>query len=128
VPLRHADQIIGVAHIGSTRSDELAPEEIRLCNSMANRVAGGVALHLARAAAEARARELTLLSRVSDELAAEPELAARLERATQLAVPDFADWCVLVLLEGGQRLRRSRFMPRIPESARSRGTCWSDTR
>ncbi|WP_242343341.1 sensor histidine kinase [Anaeromyxobacter terrae] len=67
----------------------------------------------ARTAAEARerffstrARELALLSRVSDELAAEPELCARLERATELAVPDFADWCALVLLAPGARLER----------------------
>jgi signal transduction histidine kinase len=106
VPLRHGDQFIGVAEIGSTRSDELAPEEVRLCDAMSTRAAGGVALRLARASAEARARELTLLARVSDELAAEPELTRRLERVAQLAVPDFADMCVLVLLEPGRRLRR----------------------
>ncbi|WP_242355344.1 ATP-binding protein [Anaeromyxobacter sp. SG64] len=67
----------------------------------------------ARSAAEvrerffaSRAQELALLSRVSDELAAEPELTARLERATELAVPDFSDWCALVLLEPGPRLER----------------------
>ncbi len=106
VPLRHGEQVVGVAHIGSTRSQDLAPEEIRLCDAMSTRAAGGVALHLARASAEARARELTLLARVSDELAVEPELTSRLERAAQLAVPEFADLCALVLLEPGGRLRR----------------------
>ncbi|HSD19771.1 MAG TPA: ATP-binding protein [Anaeromyxobacter sp.] len=106
VPLRHGDQVIGVAHIGSTRSDELMPEEIRLCDAMATRAAGSVALHIARVAAEDRARELSLLARVSDELAAEPDLTRRLERAAQLAVPDFADLCGLVLLEPDRRLRR----------------------
>ena len=40
VPLRHGDQVIGVAEIGSTRSDELAPEEVRLCDAMSTRAAG----------------------------------------------------------------------------------------
>jgi signal transduction histidine kinase len=109
------DQIIGVAHIGSTRCDELAPEDIWLCEAMASRAAGGVMLHQTRAAAEARARELTLLARVSDELAAEPDLVPRLERAAQLAVPEFADWCALTLLEGGQRVRRLAVHAADPE-------------
>ena len=54
----------------------------------------------------ARARELALLARVSDELAARPELTAQLDRAAELAVPDFADWSALVLLEPGAKLRR----------------------
>jgi signal transduction histidine kinase len=54
----------------------------------------------------ARARELALLSRFSDEVAARPDLTARLDRAAELAVPDFADWSALVLLDPGAKLRR----------------------
>ncbi|ABS27202.1 ATP-binding protein [Anaeromyxobacter sp. Fw109-5] len=76
----------------------------------------------ARAAADARerffsarARELALLARVSDELAARPELTAQLDRAAELAVPDFADWSAIVLLEPGGKLRRIAVHTADPE-------------
>jgi signal transduction histidine kinase len=108
VPLLHGDEVVGVACMGSLRVDEFEPEELRLFDAITARAAHGVALHLAREAAEARAAELReatsrlgLLSTVSDALAVECDPGRRVRRAAELPVPAFADWCAVVVVEDG---------------------------
>ncbi len=45
--------------------------------------------------------ELSMLARLSRDLVADLELEPRLRRAVEIAIPAFADWCALVVLERG---------------------------
>ncbi|TFY98768.1 ATP-binding protein [Ramlibacter rhizophilus] len=52
------------------------------------------------------AADMEFLARASDELADLDDLQATLDKIAHLAVPGFADWCTVDLLEEGNALRR----------------------
>jgi signal transduction histidine kinase/CheY-like chemotaxis protein len=57
-------------------------------------------------ARKAEESDLQFLAQASAELAGLTDYPATMQRIAQLAVPHFADWCAVDMLEGGTRLKR----------------------
>ncbi|MBL0420431.1 response regulator [Ramlibacter sp. AW1] len=84
------------------------------------------------------ARDMQFLARASEELADVSDLQATLDTIARLAVPSFADWCTVDLLEPGQTLNRvamahpqkerleqaQELIRRFPPDPRSSGGVW----
>jgi PAS domain S-box-containing protein len=106
IPLVVEDRVIGVVHAGSEAYAQFVDEDARLLELIADRIALAInqaALHDAERAAQGR---LQFLSEASALLAASLDTGATLRRVAQLAVPTFADWCVVDLVASDGSLER----------------------
>ncbi len=95
IPLVVEDDVIGVFHAGSTERAHFAPEDARLLELIADRLA----LAISQAALSETEREtqerLAFLGEASAVLASSLEFGDPLARVAELAVPRLADWCAV---------------------------------
>ena len=106
IPLVVEDRAIGVVHAGSEAYAQFVEEDARLLELIADRIALAInqaALHEAERAAQGR---LQFLSEATALLASSLDTGATLQRVAQLAVPSFADWCVVDLVAADGSLER----------------------
>jgi signal transduction histidine kinase/putative methionine-R-sulfoxide reductase with GAF domain len=121
IPLVVEDRVIGVVHAGSEAYAQFVDEDARLLELIADRIALAInqaALHEAERAAQER---LQFLSEASATLASSLDTGATLRRVAQLAVPTFADWCVVDLVAAGGSLERvavAHADPTVADAAR----------
>lgn len=104
LPLR-AGRMIGVMTLSFPGKLSLQQQELEFVGTLADSCAQALERILAQdevAAQEARAR---FLARASAELASSLDYAVTLRNVARMAVPDFADWCGVDVLEDG-RLHR----------------------
>jgi signal transduction histidine kinase/putative methionine-R-sulfoxide reductase with GAF domain len=106
IPLLAEDRVIGVLHAGSEAYAQFVEEDVRLLELIADRIALAInqaALYEAERAIQER---LSFLGEASTVLASSLDVDATLTRVAQLAVPHFADWCVVDLLHDDGAIRR----------------------
>jgi signal transduction histidine kinase len=99
IPLIVDDRAIGVVHAGSVMFAKFVEDDARLLELIADRIA--IAINQATLVeAEHAARErLDFLGEASTVLASSLDVDATLARVAQLAVPHFADWCAVDLVD-----------------------------
>ena len=106
IPLIVEEQVIGVVHAGSEAFAQFGEDDARLLELIADRIALAInqaTLHEAERVAQER---LQFLSEASALLAASLEVDQTLARVTELAVPHFADWCAVDLVEHEGTVKR----------------------
>jgi len=106
IPLIVEDRLLGVLHAGSEAYAQFVEDDARLLELIADRIALAInqaALFEAERAAQDR---LAFLSEASALLASSLDVEETLRRVARLAVPHFADWCAVDLIELGGPLQR----------------------
>jgi PAS domain S-box-containing protein len=103
VPLIAHGETVGALTLAWAESDREYDHELRArAEELASRAALAVAnARLYRGAQDAQSR-LALLARASDVLSSSLAYGETLRAVAELAVPEFADWCVVDLLEDGE--------------------------
>ena len=113
VPLVADGDVFGVTYIGSVRVSDFSPSERRLFAAVAERAASAVdrvrarrqveqlleAEKVGRREAEEAGERQRFLAEVSAVLASSLDIQATLGRVVQMAVPRFADWCAVDLVD-----------------------------
>lgn len=96
--------------------------EVRIMTALANLAASAVSSaelyeqqSRMRSAAEASARRAKFLARASGVLGASLDYAETLRNVAKLAVPEFADWCAVDIVEPGGRVERLAIEHSDPE-------------
>ncbi len=101
VPLLHGGEVVGVFHVGSLVAHEFCEDDLLLVRTLASRAA----LVVGKAALAERVRRgeanQRFLAEASTRLNASLEYESSLAQVARLAVPAFADWCAVDLLEEG---------------------------
>ncbi|HEY8722639.1 MAG TPA: GAF domain-containing protein [Gaiellaceae bacterium] len=106
IPLIVEDRVIGVVHAGSVAFAQFVEDDARLLELIADRIAMAIN-HAALYEAERVAQErLQFLGEASTLLASSLDVDATLARIAKLAVPHFADWCSVDLLDAGVAINR----------------------
>ena len=112
VPLLDGEEVIGVAHIGSTTTAEFSEQDRLLLESMASRATIAIFRQLTHRTAQQRTaqleqirRRLAFLSGTGEVLGASLDLQETLSSVARLAVPDVADWCLVDLFGDDGRVR-----------------------
>ncbi|HEX9548414.1 MAG TPA: GAF domain-containing protein [Acidimicrobiales bacterium] len=112
-PITVEDRLMGICIVGRTTPAPFDERDLQLLQLVGDRVAAAVersrldeAERRSRLAAEHARRHVTLLARASEALSTaiedfEPNLSALVD----VAVPDFADWCAVHVVEQGTSLR-----------------------
>ena len=106
IPLVAEDRVIGVVHAGSVAFAQFVDEDVRLLELIADRIAIAInqaALYDAERASQER---LQFLGDASALLASSLDIDATLARVAKLAVPHFADWCAVDLVDAGGNIHR----------------------
>jgi signal transduction histidine kinase/putative methionine-R-sulfoxide reductase with GAF domain len=122
IPLIVEDRVIGVVHAGSVAFAQFVEDDARLLELIADRIAMAInqaALYEAEQVAQER---LQFLGEASTVLASSLDVEATLARVARLAVPHFADWCAVDLLDPRgaiQRVAVEHVDPKQVELARS---------
>jgi len=99
IPLVVEDRVIGVVYAGSVAFAQFVEDDARLLELIADRIAIAInqaALYEAERVAQDR---LQFLGEASTLLASSLDVDATLARVAKLAVPHFADWCSVDLLD-----------------------------
>jgi PAS domain S-box-containing protein len=115
VPLVAHGETVGALTLAFAESDRSYDAEVRArAEELAGRAALAVAnARLYRGAQDAQSR-LSLLARASDALSSSLAYEETLTAVAELAVPEFADWCVVDVLDDGE-LERIALVHRDPE-------------
>jgi signal transduction histidine kinase len=106
IPLIVEDRVIGVVEAGSVAYAQFVDDDARLLQLIADRIALAInqaTLHDAERAAQER---LQFLSEASALLASSLDVDETLGRVARLAVPHFADWCAVDLVQPDGSLAR----------------------
>jgi signal transduction histidine kinase/putative methionine-R-sulfoxide reductase with GAF domain len=106
IPLIVDDRVIGIVHAGSVAFAQFVEEDARLLELIADRIAMAInqaALYDAERLAQER---LHFLGEASTLLASSLDVDATLTRVARLAVPHFADWCSVDLVEADGEIHR----------------------
>jgi PAS domain S-box-containing protein len=106
IPLVVEDRVFGVVHAGSVAFAQFVDEDVRLLELIADRIALAInqaALYEAERVTQDR---LQFLGEASTLLASSLDVDATLTRIARLAIPHFADWCIVDLLEPSGRIER----------------------
>jgi two-component system, NarL family, sensor histidine kinase BarA len=106
IPLVVEDRVIGVVHAGSEAYAQFVEEDARLLELIADRIALAInqaALYEAEREAQDR---LSFLVEASASLASSLDVDRTLRRVAELAVPHFADWCIVDLVGADGSLER----------------------
>jgi signal transduction histidine kinase/putative methionine-R-sulfoxide reductase with GAF domain len=106
LPLIDNDQVVGVAHVSSTRFDKISREDLLQFAEMVTRATSAIVQHMLREAAERASAELAqnlqerkFLDDATRVLSSSLNYYDTLEKIAHLAVPALADWCVVDLVE-----------------------------
>ncbi|MCO5167354.1 MAG: GAF domain-containing protein [Planctomycetes bacterium] len=118
VPLMRRGEVIGVAHVGSSRAGDFSPADKQLLHAMAQRAAALIEQQLAREALEAAHRRLAFLAEASQVLSASLRVEDVLDALARLTVPTIADWCAIDLLDEEGALVRAGLAHVDPARAR----------
>jgi PAS domain S-box-containing protein len=106
IPLIVEDRVIGVVHAGSVAFAQFVEDDARLLELIADRIAMAInqaALYEAERVAQER---LQFLGEASTLLASSLDVDATLARVARLAVPHFADWCSVDLMDAAGVINR----------------------
>lgn len=114
IPLRVRDKILGtLTFISAESGRRFGPTDLALAEALTHRASLAVdnallyeAERNARAEAEAAQQRLTFLSEASMLLSASLDYETTLEQVARLAVPRFADCCIVDILEKDGSIRR----------------------
>jgi signal transduction histidine kinase len=113
VPLLHRGEVIGVVHVGTTRTRRFTRDDVITLQLVADRVAMAVsqarifeAEREARAEAEAAQRRLQFLAEASELLSSSLDYESTLQRVAELAVPEIADYVVVDIARDDGTLER----------------------
>jgi PAS domain S-box-containing protein len=114
IPIRARDQILGTLTFISSESERrFGPADLALAEALTHRASLAVdnallyeAERNARAEAEASHQRLTFLSEASILLSASLDYETTLKQIARLAVPRFADCCIVDILEQDGSIRR----------------------
>jgi signal transduction histidine kinase/putative methionine-R-sulfoxide reductase with GAF domain len=115
IPLIVEDRVIGVVHAGSVAFAQFVEADARLLELIADRIAIAInqaALYEAERVAQER---LQFLGEASTMLASSLDVDATLARVAKLAVPHFADWCAVDLLDATGAIKRVAIEHRDPQ-------------
>src|SRR5579884_893669 len=106
IPLVVEDAVIGVVHAGSEAYAQFVEDDARLLELIADRIA--LAINQARLyeAERAAQQRLRFLGEASALLASSLDVDETLRRVAGLAVPQFADWCTVDLVQPDRTLQR----------------------
>ena len=106
IPLIVDDAVIGVAHAGSEAYAQFTDDDARLLELIGDRISLAInQAALSEAEREAHNR-LQFLGEASTLLASSLDVDVTLARVARLAVPHFADWCVVDLVTADGSLER----------------------
>lgn len=121
-PMRIYGRNSGAVTIYFRTVHSFSDTERRLVTALANLAASAVSSaelyeqqNRMREAAEASARRARFLARASGLLGASLDYAGTLRSVAKLAVPEFADWCVVDIVEPDGRVERLAMEHRDPE-------------
>jgi PAS domain S-box-containing protein len=115
IPLIVEERVIGVVHAGSVAFAQFVEDDARLLELIADRIAMAInqaALYEAERVAQDR---LHFLGEASTLLASSLDVDATLARVAKLAVPHFADWCSVDLLDAAGAINRVAIEPVDPK-------------
>ena len=105
LPLRGAEQTIGAIGLSFPGNRPLAPAELEFLEIVADTCAQALERIHALEEAATQTAKLEFLADAAEELASSLDYETTLARVAQLAVPRFADWCAIDVVEG-TRLNR----------------------
>jgi signal transduction histidine kinase len=106
IPLVVDDEVIGVVHAGSAAFAQFVEEDVRLLELIADRIAMAISQAALSEAERVAQERLQFLGEASTVLASSLDVDTTLARVAKLAVPHFADWCVIDLLDGRGAIQR----------------------
>jgi signal transduction histidine kinase/putative methionine-R-sulfoxide reductase with GAF domain len=106
IPLVVDDEVIGVVHAGSAAFAQFVEEDVRLLELIADRIAMAINQAALSEAERVAQERLQFLGEASTVLASSLDVDTTLARVAKLAVPHFADWCVIDLLDGRGAIQR----------------------
>jgi PAS domain S-box-containing protein len=106
IPLIVEDRVIGVVHAGSEAYAQFVDDDARLLELIADRIALAISQAAANEAERASEERLHFLGEASALLASSLEIETTLQRVASLAVPHFADWCTVDLVDADGALER----------------------
>ena len=106
IPLVVDDAVIGVVHAGSVAFAQFKDEDVRLLELIADRIAMAIRQAALFDAERAAQEWLQFLGEASTVLASSLDVDATLARVAHLAVPHFADWCVVDLFDARGEISR----------------------
>jgi serine phosphatase RsbU (regulator of sigma subunit) len=105
LPLSAAGSVIGAIGLVFARPRRLDDAEIELLDILASACAQSVVRIAAQEDAGRQAAKLAFLAEAATELASSLDYQVTLAKVARLAVPTFADWCAIDVVDDG-RLRR----------------------
>jgi len=105
LPLRTGSDTVGTIGLSFSERRELDSAELDFLDILADTCAQALDRIAAQEIAARQSAKLAFLADASRELSSSLDYEATLTRVAQLAVPRFADWCAIDVVEGG-RLRR----------------------
>jgi signal transduction histidine kinase len=106
IPLVADDRVIGVIHAGSVAFAQFVEEDVRLLELIADRIALAINQATLFDAERAAQDRLQFLGESSTLLASSLDVDATLTRVAKLAVPHFADWCAVDLVDAQGAVQR----------------------
>ena len=105
LPLGSGDDVIGSITLSFTESRHLEEAEVEFLDILSSACAQSIGRIAAQREAAHQRAKLEFLAQAATELASSLDYQATLARVARLAVPTFADWCAIDLVDDG-RLRR----------------------
>jgi GAF domain-containing protein len=105
LPLRAGTRVVGALSLLFCSIRELDSAELDFLDILADAITQALERVTAQAAAASQSAKLAFLADAAIELAGSLDYEATLTRVAHLAVPMFADWCAIDLVDDG-RLRR----------------------
>ncbi len=105
LPLSNRGRIIGAIGLSFSHERELDSAELEFLDILADTCAQTLDRITAERVAAVQSAKLAFLADVATELASSLDYEATLTRVAQLAVPTFADWCAIDVVDDG-RLHR----------------------
>jgi serine phosphatase RsbU (regulator of sigma subunit) len=105
LPLHGGAGVIGAIGLSFTEPRELDEAELEFLDILANACAQSMGRITAQRDAALQTAKLVFLAEAATELASSLDYQVTLARVAQLAVPAFADWCAIDIVDDG-RLRR----------------------
>lgn len=105
LPLASGSRTIGAIGLMFTEARGLDPSEVELLEILADTCAQSLERISAQQAAATQSAKLAFLADATSELASSLDYEVTLANVARLAVPSFADWCAIDVVDDG-RLRR----------------------
>jgi PAS domain S-box-containing protein len=102
LPLRIGDRVLGATSMSYPGTHVFTPGELEFLAVMADTCAQAIDRVQLRAEAADRSAKLQFLADASVELSASLDYETTLAKVARLAVPWFADWCAISLLQEGE--------------------------